>query len=256
MLTEERYSAILRFLDERKAATVQELGELLNASESTIRRDLNSLHSLGRLNKVHGGATSIDNGYSTTEDDVSVKYSLNTEEKAAISRYAASLISPNDFVFLDAGTTTEQMIDFITETSAVFVTDGVFLAKKLAKRGFTVFVPAGRIKATTEAVVGSETVESLCRYNFTIGFFGTNGVAVREGFTTPDIDEARVKTAAMDRCKRRIILADPSKFGKVSSVTFAKLSAAEIVTTRLEDSQFRKHTKITEVEQIDLHRNL
>lgn len=256
MLTEERYAAILRLLDERKAATVQELTELLNTSESTIRRDLNALHNLGRLNKVHGGATSIVSGYATKEDDVTVKYQLNAQEKQAIARHAASLLRPNDFVFLDAGTTTEQMIDFIAEMSAVFVTDGIFLAKKLAKRGLTVFVPAGRIKAATEAVVGSETIDSLSRYNFTVGFFGTNGIAVREGFTTPDVDEARVKSEAMARCRRKIMLADASKFGLVSSVSFAKLSDAEIITNQLPDAQYRKHTKITEADPIDLHRNL
>ena len=61
MLTEERYAAILRILAEKKAVTVQELTRALDASESTVRRDLTALHKSGRLYKVYGGATSIDN---------------------------------------------------------------------------------------------------------------------------------------------------------------------------------------------------
>lgn len=57
MLAEERFSLILDLLARQRTATVQELCEALNASESTIRRDLNELDKQGKLNKVHGGAT-------------------------------------------------------------------------------------------------------------------------------------------------------------------------------------------------------
>ena len=58
---------------------------------------------------------------------------------------------------------------------------------------------AGRVKASTDAVIGSEAVVSLQNYHFSRGFFGTNGIAVEEGFTTPDIEEARNKCEAMKR---------------------------------------------------------
>ena len=57
MLAEERFALILNLLAEKRTATVQELCEALNASESTVRRDLTELDRQGRLNKVHGGAT-------------------------------------------------------------------------------------------------------------------------------------------------------------------------------------------------------
>ena len=56
MLTEQRYEIILKLLSERRSITVTELKELLNASESTIRRDLNALDEQGKLTKVFGGA--------------------------------------------------------------------------------------------------------------------------------------------------------------------------------------------------------
>ena len=69
MLTEQRQRAILDLLSERKAVTVTELTELLDTSESTIRRDLATLHEMGRLKKVHGGATALEGEYSTTDDE-------------------------------------------------------------------------------------------------------------------------------------------------------------------------------------------
>ena len=161
MLTEERYAAILRILAGKKAVTVQELTRALDASESTVRRDLTALHKRGRLYKVYGGATSIDNNYSSNEEDMRTKRELHTEGKIAIARHAASLIRRGDFVYLDAGTTPLHMIDFITEPSAVFVTNGMPHALKLAEKGFKTFILGGRLKDTTEAVIGTEALSML-----------------------------------------------------------------------------------------------
>ncbi|MBQ1856416.1 MAG: DeoR/GlpR transcriptional regulator, partial [Anaerovibrio sp.] len=98
MLTEERYAAILKILAEKKAVTVLELTKALQTSESTVRRDLTALHRSGRLYKVYGGATIIDNNYSNAEEDMQTKWDLHPEEKVAIGRKAAELITGEDFV--------------------------------------------------------------------------------------------------------------------------------------------------------------
>ena len=252
MFTQERHAAILRIVSERGAATVSDLVEELHSSESTIRRDLSTLDDQRLLHKVHGGATALESPtvqFTREEYGVDYKYEQNTEEKKRIARRAASLITKNDFVFLDAGTSIEGMVDYLECKEAVYVTTGILLARKLARSGFQVYVPAGRIKPVTEAIVGGESLQALARYNFTLGFFGTNGITLREGFTTPDIEEARTKTAALQRCKRRLVLADHSKFDNASAVTFASLRDAEIITGSLPDAQYRNYTKITEVDK-------
>jgi len=113
MLTEERHSIILDTLNKRKRAELGELCELLNTSESTVRRDLNLLDERGMLVKVRGGAIAIDDEFFAAEPDVEEKAKLFAAEKEAIARYAALLIEDEDFVYIDAGTTTEKMIDFI-----------------------------------------------------------------------------------------------------------------------------------------------
>lgn len=111
MLTEERYATILRILKEKQAVTVPELTRALCTSESTIRRDLTALHKRGMLYKVYGGATSIDSNYTAMEEDMPTKSSRCTEEKIAIARRAASLVTRKDFVYIDAGSTTLHMVD-------------------------------------------------------------------------------------------------------------------------------------------------
>ena len=185
MLTEKRQKEILRFLDEKGSVTVQELTERLDASESTIRRDLAVLHQKGALVKVFGGAVQAESRINIREEKVALRKELNKEEKIRIAAYAATLVEPDDFVYLDAGTTTEYMIPFLTEKSAVFVTNAVSHALRLTENGFRVILIGGELKAATEAIVGNEAYVNLQKYNFTKGFFGTNGLNRTSGFTTP-----------------------------------------------------------------------
>lgn len=232
MLTEQRYEIILRILAEKKSVTVTELKELLDTSESTIRRDITALDKMGKLTRVFGGAVSLENVVSAYEPTVEQKSDLNTEEKKKIARYAAGLIRSADFVFLDAGTTTGFMLDYLEHTKAFFVTNAVSHARILAQKGIHVRLLGGELKGSTEAVVGSQAMQMLQMYHFTKGFFGTNGITHKEGFTTPDTNEALVKRTAIEHCRTAYVLGDGSKFGQISSVTFRPFKEAEVITDR------------------------
>ena len=250
MLSEERHKLILDKLEKESVVYLNDLVEYLNTSESTIRRDLIALDKAGLLKKVHGGATSIKEISITTIDDrVENRQNLNINEKIKIAEYAASLIKDNDFVYIDAGTTTELMINFINNTKAVFVTNGIVHARKLIQKKCTTYILGGELKLATEAIVGAETVNALRKDNFTKGFFGVNGVDIERGFTTPDIKEAMVKSEALHRSKKRYILCDNSKFDEISSVTFADIKEAKIITTVLENNRYRQEAEILEVEK-------
>lgn len=246
MLTEERFKIIIDKLQEKKAVKINELMELLDTSESTIRRDLNTLHKMRKINKVHGGATIIE-ASDTQDEEIKIREKINIEEKEVIAKYAAGLIKKNDFIYIDAGTTTELMISHITENKATFVTNSIGVAKKLAQRGLKTYIIGGEFKISTEAIVGIEAVQGLMKYNFTKGFFGTNGISERTGFSTPDILEAKVKEEAVKRSTKAYILADESKFNKNSSITFAKLNEATIITNKIYNNIIKKYTEILEV---------
>ena len=233
MLTEQRFDIILKLLEEKKSVTVTELRELLDASESTVRRDITALDKAGKLTKVFGGAVALNHKVTAYEPTVAQKSELNKEEKKKIAKHAASLIMPDDFVYLDAGTTTGLMLEYLAGARAVFVTNAVSHAQTLAKMGIRVYLIGGELKSSTEAVVGSQAMQMIQMYHFTKGFFGTNGITRREGFTTPDTSEAIVKSTAMKQCKDAYILADESKFGQVSSVTFGEFRNARILTEEI-----------------------
>lgn len=233
MLTEQRYEEILKLIEEKKSVTVTEICELLHISESTARRDINALDQAGRLVRVFGGAVASDHmTFESKEPTVEQKQSQNVSEKEQIARYAASLIQPSDFVYLDAGTTTGCMIDYITEASATIVTNAVMHAQRMAAKGLHVYLIGGELKSSTEAVVGSMALQTLRGYHFTKGFFGTNGVSRGEGLTTPDAGEALIKQAALEQCRKSYILCDSTKFDNVSSVTFGRMEDSVILTEK------------------------
>ena len=247
MLAEERYNEILRLVNEKKTVTVQELTEVLDTSESTIRRDLTTLHKKGSLVKVHGGATALSVEGMTRDASLTVRRDLNIEEKVAIAKYAAALIEKDDFVYLDAGSSVDLMIDYIAEQEAIYVTNAIGHAQKLLQKGCRVFLLGGELKEVTEAIVGAQAIDSLKRYNFTKGFFGANGVHRERGLTTPDITEALVKEKAMEQCANRYVLADSTKINQISSVTFAGFEEGMILTTRLRDASYKACKNILEV---------
>ena len=248
MLTEERFAKILSILESMGSVTVQQLMTELDASESTIRRDLNALDANGQLTKVHGGAILKTVAYSTKDDNVISRKEKNRDAKNKIAKYAAEQIASGDFVYLDAGTTTELMIEYITSRQAVFVTNAIGHAKKLAEHGCKVYILGGEFKAVTEAIVGEEAVFTLDKYNFTKGFWGANGVSLQRGFSTPELKEAMVKRKSMENCRDCYILADESKFSQISSVTFAPFEKATVITTELKQEIYKDCSNIIKVE--------
>ena len=161
MLTQDRQAKILSILKEQGSVTVTRLTEVLDTSESTIRRDLTALANLGRLNKVHGGATALNQEFIKLEDNVEEKLTKNTQEKLAIAKYAAGQIQDDDFVFLDAGTTTLLMTSFLKNSKATFVTNGIEHCRQLAKNGCKTLVLGGQLKQSTEAIIGLVAAANL-----------------------------------------------------------------------------------------------
>ena len=248
MLAEERFAAILGILKRNGAASVAQLCVQTGASEATVRRDLAILARQGRLCKVRGGAVALDARFEAAEPDMAAKAQLFTREKERIARYAAAQVQDEDFVFLDAGTTILRMVEYLGASRATFVTSGIGCARRLVEKGLRAYVLGGLLKPGTEAVMGAQALQALAGYNFSKAFLGMNGVAVRQGFTTPDREEACIKAKAAEQAYLAYVLVDASKFGKVAAATVCPLEKAHIITDWLPDEGYRRYTVVKEVE--------
>lgn len=244
MLAVDRQSMMVELLEREGTVSVATFSKLLDTSEATVRRDINILDKIGKLKKVYGGATiSTNELFSTRELDSKEKNTINVNEKRQIAMYAASLIEDGDSVYIDAGTTTGFVPEFLKNKNAFFVTNGIEIAKSLTFLGMKTVLLGGNIKLSTDSVIGEECIRILKKYNFNKGFFGTNGITSNEGFTTPDSKEAAVKSYAISHTKDVYILADSDKFGKIYAVTFLNIADAVIVTNNSKINSFPKKAK-------------
>ncbi|WP_100065317.1 DeoR/GlpR family DNA-binding transcription regulator [Miniphocaeibacter massiliensis] len=244
MLYEKRKKLILEILEEKNSVTTIELVEKLKVSEATIRRDLSNLEKEGNIYRVHGGAVLKD--IELEEENIEEKSVLNIHEKRKIAKKAASLVKDKEFIYLDAGTTTYEMIPFLKDKDITVVTNGLTHIEELLKYKIESYLIGGRVKSTTRALVGSIALNNLKVVNFSRAFIGVNGIDIKFGYTTPDIEEAVLKSKAIENSIKAYILADYSKFGKVYFSKIAELEKATIITENIKEinENILKRTKI------------
>lgn len=248
MLTPERHQLILSLLKDKEAVRIHELVETTGASESTIRRDLSELEEQRLLKRVHGGATAVQS--KIEEPSVPEKAVKNEQQKIAIARYAASLVKERDSIFIDAGTTTYQMLLYLPE-NIVVVTSSPDIGLQLIKRNIKTILLGGELKAATLSLVGREAVKSISQYRFDKCFLGINGIDKFHGLTTPDPDEAYVKQLALQFADERFVLCDSDKF---SAVTFAKVADLRGITVITDEGLYeedqQEYSKLTNLKVV------
>lgn len=251
VLTEERHDYILKKLNRENTVKIKDLEKEMNCSISTVRRDLSELEEQNLLVRIHGGAKRV---YTlSSEMEVTEKSTKNIQEKKDIARLASSLVEEEDIIYLDAGTTTYEMIYFLKDIQKLqVVTNGIKHAELLIDFGIATILIGGQIKATTKAIVGSVSLEQLSNYRFNKTFLGMNGIDVEFGYTTPDPEEAALKRMAVSLSNKTFVLADHTKFDKVNFVKVSDLEDCMIITDRIgenqenEEKDYRKRTKIWE----------
>lgn len=251
MLTEERYQFILSYLEEHQTITIHEIAASLGSSDSTIRRDLQALEDQELLIRIHGGAKKRHQ--LNYEPSMNEKKSQHQSEKSAIAKYAASLVQENDVIYLDAGSTTLEMVPFLPKNVALtVVTNSVTHALRLLEEQIPTIILGGLLKESTNAILGSTAVQQLQQLYFDKAFLGINGIDIKAGFTTPDPEEAFLKKTAAAQSQKIYVVADHSKFQERSFSQVAPLtnSHAMILTDFCPTdiaTKFKKLTKIMEV---------
>lgn len=221
MLTRQRKDHILAVLRRDGQIIAKQLGMALGLSEDTIRRDLRELAAEGKLQRVHGGALPM----SPAIGDMTTRGSINPDAKRAIGQAAARLVSPGQIVFLDGGTSTEQLARHLPTTlEATVVTHSPSIAVALARHpAIEVVLIGGRLFKHSIVTVGAAALAAIAGVQPDIFFMGATGVHAARGITTADFEESAIKRAILDRSAETVLLASPEKFGAVSPFLIAPL---------------------------------
>jgi DeoR family fructose operon transcriptional repressor len=227
---EERRGLILERLRAEGRADAASIAEELGVTGETVRKDLLALDQLGLLRRVHGGAVPV--GRLTYEPAVSMRTGF-IDEKTRIAKAALRHLPAGGSVLLDAGSTTGRLAAMFPHDKELTVyTNTLSIAIGLLDRPLlTVHTLGGRVRPLTEAEVDDWASRSLSEINVDVAFLGANAISVDRGLTTPDPAEAAVKKLMLESARRRVLLADHSKFGCVSNCKHADLADIDLLIT-------------------------
>lgn len=222
MFLEERKNQIIDFLQNHHRVTVNQLTALLKVSEATVRRDLQDLEQQGALKRTRGGA--ILHQSSNVEPPYTQKEATAFEEKKYIGRLAANFINDGDTIILDAGTTTAQLIPYITQKELTIITNSVCAIPPLSTNpDINLIVAGGYSRYHSRALVGEWALTMLKQFHASKLFLGVDGIDLAYGYTTNSLEEAPLKRQMLQRTDEVFILADSSKFNLVTLNKIAEL---------------------------------
>ena len=222
----KRDSQILDALGVRKKISVQELAELLNVSDVTIRKDLSVLESNGLLKREHGFAVL------PTSDDVSTRLLFNYETKRRIARKTAESICDGETLMIESGSCCALLAEEIVTTrrDVTIITNSVFIANFVRHKAARIILLGGELQQESQVMVGS--LVKKCAENFSVEkfFMGTDGFNER-GAMSGDLMRAEAVRDMSESARRAIILTESKKFSQFGVVPLLPYKQIDTIFT-------------------------
>jgi len=212
--------------------SIADLKGRLGVTEVTIREDLKHLESKGVLKRMRGGAVAARSG--AVEMSLEETSTTNRIEKRAIGKRAASMVSNDQTVIIDVGSTTTEMAKALSPdlSRVVVITNALNIALILeALPGVSVNVTGGTLRPLQHSLVAPMGTLLLEQLTADVAFLGCNGVDLDRGFTNTNIAEAETKQAMVRSSEKIVFLADHDKIGKVASAHVAEVTSADLLIT-------------------------
>ncbi len=234
MRASERQSAILDILSRQRRVSVQELTSLVQASEATVRRDLERMERMGRLRRVFGGAEEVDPvGF---EPPYLERLNQCSEEKRAIARVAARLVPAGAIVALDTGSTTTQVAQELRLRQSPFtvVTPSLIVGQLFADSGredVVVILPGGLLRNKTYSLVGPTCEQTIRTYRCDVAVMACHALLPDQGAMNTNLLALGTKQAMVEISSKVIVVADHTKFSANGLATFAAPSQIDVIVT-------------------------
>lgn len=231
MLKTTRQSKIRQIVEDKGQISVTELNQLLAVSEATIRRDLEELSQLGWVRRTHGGAIKVERA--EKEPPILQRQSEQADEKQRIGQKAASLVSEGQTLFLGSGSTVAAMVPHIRHIpDLTVITNSLPVINQLAPRdNIELIVIGGMFRQRELSMVGHVAEMAVREFRADLAFMGMRAIDAEHGFTSDFMPEAMTDRAILQIAPRCVIMADHTKFGRVSTMFLAPVTAAHIIIT-------------------------
>ncbi|MFJ1431461.1 DeoR/GlpR family DNA-binding transcription regulator [Capnocytophaga canimorsus] len=230
----ERQQKILERLETKKYISVNELGESLNVSLVTIRKDLTILEEAGYLYRTHGGASK--QARYAFEQDVFEKESIHVEEKMKIATKAMEFIHESDFIIISSGTTMHFLARMLNHyEDLTILTPSMRVALELCKqKNINIVHLGGEVRKSSTSTIGVLAEETLRNFSCNTLFLSVEGIDLEQGISTTNAGEAHLNKMMMNRADKTIVLADASKMHKIG---FGIISDIEKIDMLITDSK-------------------
>lgn len=240
MIEAERHNQMFNYLRKQGVLTLTEAVRLFAASPATIRRDFDKLALQDGIVRVRGGLRLPPSFNGTTFASREIQ---NVAAKAAIARQAVTLLREGDVIFIDGGTTTYQLAQYLPKLKLRIITNSIRLAAALDERsqsaGWEVFLTGGLLYPQSGLLIGPAAQNNLSQYHAHWAFLSAGGLTAAGVFNTTELVVESEKIM-MTHAERVVILADHSKIGCRAMCKVCELSAVDtLITDRPLDATHR-----------------
>jgi DeoR family transcriptional regulator of aga operon len=227
----ERQNQILQFLLRNQRICITEICESFSISEATARRDLETLASRGKIQRVHGGAIALIQV--PPEQPILQRQNEQTDEKLRIGQAAAALVQEGETVFLGSGTTVLEIARTLRRRhNLTVITNSLPAVNALAGvEGITVICLGGMLRDSELSFVGHITEQALAEVRADKVFIGTRAISLDHGLTHEFLPETLTDRAILKSGKEIIVVADHTKFGRAATILLAPLSSVHVIVT-------------------------
>lgn len=231
MIPDQRREHILKLLQERHILSINELTSMLSVSHMTVRRDIQALENDGKVLSVTGGVRLA--ARLKSEPSYLAKAQLEVPAKRAITRAAAELVRENFTIFLDAGTTTLQMVPMLTDKVGLTVITNDFnvVAHLMEYPNIDLIHTGGVVSHADHSSVGQFTADFLSKVNVDLAFIASSSWDVDRGSTTPSEPKVVAKQQLMRIASKSVLTVDSTKYGKFGTFRVARLEEFDLIVS-------------------------
>lgn len=226
----EREQAIAEYLKDHTFASVRDLGQILDASDATIRRDIAKLHDKGAVLKVFGGvAPVVDAKSDRSAKPFAENRVRNVDQKRAIAALAASLCDDGDTIIVHGGTTAYMFAEEIASKQLKVITNSMPVAAMLwEKSKIHLVVAGGELHREPEILFGNNYNSAA---NFASKFFLGAQAFGAEGIMESNPMLVEAISQLQERADEIIVLCDSSKFDLRARLVACPIDRVSTVVT-------------------------
>jgi len=239
----ERRDQMLAVVRRNMFTSVDELRALFGVSSVTVRADLDELSRHEDVHRVRGGA--VARTYRMGEVSYSERQTEATDQKRRIAAAAVEMLSDDESVIIDGGTTTMEIAREITvrgrPQNLLVFTNALNIALELgtARQNLQVVLTGGTLRSDQQSLVEPMAGLILRQISVSVSFMGCSGIDVDGSVTTTMLAEREIKRQMITAAERAVLVVDSNKLGMRSLVTFADIKEfSTVVTAGVPDDRF------------------